>query len=69
MELDLPPIRDAGDITGAMAAVTTAATQGNLTPAEATALSRLVETLLRAIEATDFERRLRALESSAAEEP
>jgi hypothetical protein len=52
-----------------MAAVTTAATQGNLTPAEATALSRLVETLLPAIEATDFERRLRALESSAAEEP
>ncbi len=68
MELDLPPIRGAADISGALAAVTTAATQGNLTPSEAEALSRLVETFLRAIEATDFEHRLRALEASVAEE-
>jgi hypothetical protein len=68
MQLDLPPIRDARDITGVMAAITTAAADGNLTPGEATALSRLIETFLRAIEASDFELRLRALESSVAAE-
>jgi hypothetical protein len=68
MELDLPPIQGAADISGAMAAVTTAATQGNLTPGEAATLGRLIETFLRAIEATDFEYRLRAVEASVAEE-
>jgi len=68
MELDLPPIQGAADISGAMAAVTTAATQGNLTPGEAAALSKVVETYLHALEATDFEYRLRAVEASFAEE-
>jgi hypothetical protein len=68
MELDLPPIQGAADISGAMAAVTTAATQGNLTPGEAATLSKVVETYLHAIEATDFEYRLRAVEASVAEE-
>ena len=69
MELDLPPIQEVGDISGAMAAVTTAATQGSLTPSEAEALSKVVETFLRAIEATDFEQRLSAVEASVAAEP
>ena len=44
MQLDLPPIRDAADIAGAMAAITNAVAQGDLTPGEAEALGRLIET-------------------------
>jgi len=64
VRFDLPPIRDAGDIAGAMAAVLRALAQGGITPAEAAEIGRLVETYMRAIECTDFERRLRMVEAS-----
>jgi hypothetical protein len=67
VQLDLPPIRNAADITGAMAAITDAVAQGNLTPGEGERLGRLIETFLRALEASDFEIRLNALESSLVE--
>jgi hypothetical protein len=53
-------------IAGAMAALTAAAAQGMITPGEAAQLSQVVETYIRAIEATDFERRLRAVEATPA---
>jgi hypothetical protein len=37
VQLDVPPVRDAGDLGGTMAAITTAATSGAITPGEAAA--------------------------------
>jgi hypothetical protein len=64
VRFDLPPIRDAGDIAGAMAAIMRALARGDMTPAEAGEIGRLVETFMRAIECTDFERRLRRIEAN-----
>ena len=61
---DLPPIRDAGDIAGTMAAVMRALARGDITPAEAGEIGRLVETFMCAIECSDFERRLRTVEAT-----
>ncbi len=46
------------------AAITTAAMQGVITPGEAGDLARVVEIYVRAVEATDFDRRLTQLEKS-----
>ena len=69
VQLDLPPIRNVADIAGAMAAITNAVAQGDLTPGEAEGLGRLIETYLRAIEASDFDARLKAIESDRGIEP
>jgi len=69
VQLDLPPIRNAADIAGAMAAITNAVAKGDLTPGEAEGLGRLIETYLRAIEASDFDARLKAIESDRGIEP
>jgi hypothetical protein len=63
VQFDLPPIRGAADIAHAMAAITNAVAQGDLTPGEAERLGRLIEIHLRAIEARDFDTRLKAVES------
>jgi hypothetical protein len=60
----MPPIAGAADLAGAMAALAGAAAQGIITPGEAAQLSQVVETYIRALEATDFERRLRAVEAT-----
>src|SRR5882762_3798883 len=41
VRFDLPPIRDAGDISGAMAAVMRALARGSITPSEAGKIGRL----------------------------
>ena len=61
----LPPIRSAADIAGAMGAVAAAVANGTLTPGEAESIARMVETFLRSIETSDFDRRLQALEAHA----
>jgi len=66
VQLALPPIRDAGDIAGAMSAITSAVTAGNIAPGQGVELARLIEAFIRAIEATDFELRLKALEADQA---
>jgi hypothetical protein len=58
----LPELRSVEDAGKAMAAFGEAVAGGELTPAEAAELSRVVETYVRVIEATEFERRLTALE-------
>jgi hypothetical protein len=68
VQLDLPPIADAADITAAMAAVTAAVVEGVITPAEGAEVARVVDTYVRAIEASDFDRRLKALEADYAAE-
>jgi len=66
VHLDLPPIADAADIAAAMAAITTAVAEGTITPAEGVEVGMIVETYLRALEASDFDRRLKALETAHA---
>ena len=60
----MPPITGAADLAGAMAALALAAAQGIITPGEAAQLSQVVDTYIRAIETTDLERRLRAVEAA-----
>jgi Family of unknown function (DUF5681) len=59
---DVPPVRGAADLGDTMAAITTAAAGGAITPGEAAELARVVEIFVRAVETSDFERRLRQLE-------
>ena len=69
VQLGLPPVRGAADLGGTMAAITTAATSGAITPGEAAELARVVEIFVRAVETSDFERRLRELEEAYAARP
>ena len=64
VELPLPPIDSAADILGAIKAVADAVGRGGITPAEGFALSQMIESFLRAIDASDFENRLRQLEEA-----
>jgi hypothetical protein len=58
----LPPLTSAADGPAALAAITAAAADGTLAPAEASDLAALVERFVRAVEVTELETRLRALE-------
>jgi len=66
VHLDLPPIAEPADIAAAMAAITAAVAEGAITPAEGAEVGMVVETYLRALEASDFDRRLKALEAANA---
>ncbi len=66
VQLRVAPVRDTADLGGTMAAITNAATNGVITPGEAAELARVVEIFVRAVEASDFERRLRAMEEQVA---
>lgn len=58
----IPELNSADEASKAMAAITTALAYGELTPTEAAELSRVIESYVKAIEATEIERRLHALE-------
>ena len=58
----LPEINSAADLAPAMNAIARAAAEGAITPFDAAELARLVETALRAVETSEFDRRLAALE-------
>ena len=62
VEFVMPPIKSAADLATAMSAVAAATAQGAITPREAMQLGQVVEAYVRAVEATEFERRLKALE-------
>ena len=62
----LPKIETAADIGPAMSAVARAAADGTITAFDASELSRMVETFARALEISDFDRRLRLLENGNA---
>jgi hypothetical protein len=64
--LGVPPLSGTGDLAATMAAITNAATVGTITPSEAAELARVVEIFVRAVETSDFERRLRELEQRTA---
>ena len=58
----LPRLQCAGDAAEAMAALTGAVAVGDITPGEAAELARLVEAFVRALEASEFDQRLRNIE-------
>ncbi len=66
VEFALPSIESAADIAPAMRAVTAALAEGVITPGEGEAVARIVDTFVRAIETSDFERRLKAIEDNDA---
>jgi hypothetical protein len=59
---ELPTIETAGDASRAMGAILAAGAAGDVTPGEAEAVAKILETHIRTLEACDFERRLAALE-------
>jgi hypothetical protein len=59
----LPKLGTAADAAGAMAAITAAIAAGEITPGEAAELSKIVEAFVKAIEASEFDQRLRAIEA------
>jgi Family of unknown function (DUF5681) len=61
----LPPIESAADIAPTMKAVTSALAGGAITPGEAATIAAVVDTFVRAIETSDFERRLKELEDDS----
>ena len=63
----LPPIESAADIAPAMKAVTSALAAGVITPGEAARIAGVVDTFVRAIETSDFERRLKIVEAETLE--
>jgi hypothetical protein len=65
----LPPIEGAADLHAAMAAITAAVARGEITAGEAYELSQVVDTFIRAIDASEFERRLQRLEAADAQRP
>jgi hypothetical protein len=58
----LPAIESAAGIAGAMKAVTSALAGGVITPGEAATIRAVVDTFVRPIETSDFERRLQLVE-------
>jgi hypothetical protein len=66
VQFALPPIKTPADIVRAMGAVAAAIADGAITPGEAEAFARVVDTFMRAIDVSDFERRLQAVEADAA---
>jgi hypothetical protein len=58
----LPPLRTAGDASTAVAAIIAGVATAEITPSEAAELAKLLEAYLKAIEANEFDQRLRALE-------
>jgi hypothetical protein len=66
VQLSLPPVHGAADLGGTTAAITTAAACGAITPGEAAELARVVEIFVRAVETSDFDRRLQQLEQANA---
>jgi Family of unknown function (DUF5681) len=58
----IPALQSAGDASKAMAEITAAVARGDLTPGEAVHLSHMVEVYVKALETTEIERRLKALE-------
>jgi hypothetical protein len=60
--IDLPEIETAQDVSRAVAAVILTTAEGKISPAEASTLCGILETQRRAIEASDLEARISALE-------
>ena len=65
IEMELPEIMTIADAPKAIGAITAAVARGEITATEAADVSRLVETYVRAIEASDLDKRLKVIEEAA----
>jgi hypothetical protein len=63
VRFQLPALRSAVDAASAMAALTAGVATGEVTPGEAAELAKLVEAYIKALEAGEFDQRLRAVEA------
>ena len=63
VRLQLPALQSPADAASAMAALTAGVGAGEVTPGEAAELSKLVEAYIKALEAGEFDQRLRAVEA------
>ena len=63
VHLELPEVKEAADLPAATEAIIAAAAHGEITPGEARDLCALVDVHRKALEATDIEARLAALEA------
>jgi hypothetical protein len=66
VSIDMPKINSASDLIRAAASLTEAATSGEITPAEAAALSTLVANTAKAVETFEIVERLTKLEELTA---
>ncbi len=64
VNVSLPPLETATGLPAVTAAILDAVTKGQLTPGEATALAGLIETHRRALETSELEQRITALEQT-----
>jgi hypothetical protein len=64
INFEMPTIARIEDAPAAMAAITSAVASGNITATEAAEVAKLVETYVRAVEASDLEKRLRSIEET-----
>jgi hypothetical protein len=62
IEFELPPFETAADIVRAAASMAAAVSAGDLTPAEAADLAKVLDMYVRALETAGFEERLARLE-------
>src|SRR6516165_5013435 len=62
VRFQLPALQSAADAASAMAALTAGVATGEVTPGEAAELSKLVEAYVKALEASEFDQRLRTVE-------
>lgn len=65
---ELPKMADAKDAVQASAAIVAPVAVGELTPAEAAELSKVVDSYARTLQAVEFEERLSRLEKAAQDE-
>ena len=69
LDFTLPAINEARDIAAAIAAITTAVNDGNLTAEEAGQLMQILNGYAKALETYDFATRIAALESQTKKSP
>lgn len=67
--LDLPAVETSAGLVQAQATLVAAMSRGEVTPDEAAAVGKVLETQRRAIETHDHERRIRDLEKARTAEP
>ena len=66
VRFDLPPMESAASASAAMGAILAGVASGDLTPGEGSAIAGLVEGYRKALETSEFEARLQALEDRQA---
>ena len=64
IEIDLPPVETAEDITAAQGAVIAAMARGEITPDDASTVAGVLEARRRAIETVELEKRIEILEGA-----